>query len=118
MLLLALIAEQPCHGYDLIRRIEYMFEGAYSPSPGVIYPTLTFLELNAIESIVDLVRAGLGVAILPHLQGGRWAADARLRVVEIPKAEVRRIAFVQTRDSAQAPVVGAVIRELQSRLQG
>ena len=77
-----------------------------------------FLELNAIESIVDLVRAGLGISILPHLQGGRWTSDARLRVVDIPKAEVRRIAFVQTRDSAQAPVVGAVIRELQSRLQG
>ncbi|WP_166358650.1 PadR family transcriptional regulator [Pseudomonas akapageensis] len=44
LLLLALVAEQPCHGYDLIRQIEDMFDGAYSPSPGVIYPTLTFLE--------------------------------------------------------------------------
>ena len=44
LLLLALIGEQPCHGYDLIRQIEGMFDGAYSPSPGVIYPTLTFLE--------------------------------------------------------------------------
>jgi len=44
LLLLALIADQPCHGYDLIRQIESMFDGAYSPSPGVIYPTLTFLE--------------------------------------------------------------------------
>lgn len=44
LLSLALIAEQPCHGYDLIRRIEKMFEGAYSPSPGVIYPALAFLE--------------------------------------------------------------------------
>ncbi|MDF2641562.1 MAG: yqjI 1 [Pseudomonas sp.] len=44
LLLPALIAEQPCHGYDLIRQIEGMFDGAYSPSPGVIYPTLTFLE--------------------------------------------------------------------------
>src|SRR5476651_1516458 len=44
LLLLALIAEQPCHGYDLIRRIESLFDGAYTPSPGVIYPTLTFLE--------------------------------------------------------------------------
>ncbi len=44
MLLPALIAEQPCHGYDLIRQIEGMFDGAYCPSPGVIYPTLTFLE--------------------------------------------------------------------------
>lgn len=48
LLLLALIAEQPCHGYDLIRRIENMFDGAYSPSPGVIYPTLTFLEMGAL----------------------------------------------------------------------
>ena len=44
LLLLALIADQPCHGYDLIRQIEALFDGAYSPSPGVIYPTLTFLE--------------------------------------------------------------------------
>lgn len=48
LLLLALIAEQPCHGYDLIRRIEGMFDGAYSPSPGVIYPTLSFLETSAM----------------------------------------------------------------------
>ncbi|OPA93419.1 PadR family transcriptional regulator [Pseudomonas fluorescens] len=50
LLLLALIAEQPCHGYDLIRRIESMFDGAYSPSPGVIYPTLTFLEESEMIS--------------------------------------------------------------------
>lgn len=50
LLSLALIAEQPCHGYDLIRRIENMFDGAYSPSPGVIYPTLSFLETSALVS--------------------------------------------------------------------
>lgn len=44
LLLLALIAEHPRHGYDLIQYIEALFEGAYSPSPGVIYPTLSFLE--------------------------------------------------------------------------
>ncbi|ROM66997.1 PadR family transcriptional regulator [Pseudomonas brassicacearum] len=48
LLLLALIAEQPCHGYDLIRRIGHMFDGAYSPSPGVIYPTLAFLEMSTL----------------------------------------------------------------------
>ena len=50
LLLLALVAEQPCHGYDLIRQIEGMFDGAYSPSPGVIYPTLTFLEESELVS--------------------------------------------------------------------
>ena len=44
LLLLAMIADHPCHGYDLIRQIEGMFDGAYTPSPGVIYPTLTYLE--------------------------------------------------------------------------
>lgn len=50
LLLPALIAEQPCHGYDLIRKIEALFDGAYSPSPGVIYPTLTFLEESELIS--------------------------------------------------------------------
>jgi DNA-binding transcriptional LysR family regulator len=76
------------------------------------------LELNAIESIVDLVRSGLGVALLPNLRGGRWGADARLRVIEIPGAEVRRIAVVQHRESAQAGVIAALVRELKSQRPG
>ncbi|MBA1198031.1 MULTISPECIES: PadR family transcriptional regulator [Pseudomonas] len=44
LLLLAMLAEQAGHGYDLIRQIEALFDGSYSPSPGVIYPTLNFLE--------------------------------------------------------------------------
>ena len=44
LLLLALIEQQPRHGYELIRIIEDMFHGQYTPSPGAIYPTLTMLE--------------------------------------------------------------------------
>lgn len=44
LLLLSMLADQPGHGYDLIRQIEALFAGGYSPSPGVIYPTLNFLE--------------------------------------------------------------------------
>jgi DNA-binding PadR family transcriptional regulator len=43
-LLLHMIAEKPRHGYELIKAIEEKFGGMYSPSPGVIYPTLTLLE--------------------------------------------------------------------------
>jgi len=43
LLLLKLIEPAPSHGYDLIRAIEEMSGGAYVPSPGVIYPTLTLL---------------------------------------------------------------------------
>src|ERR1043166_9385675 len=42
--ILQLIAESPKHGYEIIKAIEEKLGGSYSPSPGVIYPTLTLLE--------------------------------------------------------------------------
>jgi len=44
LVILHLIAEKPRHGYEIIKAIEDQVGGAYSPSPGVIYPTLTLLE--------------------------------------------------------------------------
>lgn len=44
LLILKLIAEKPRHGYEIIKAIEERVAGVYSPSPGVIYPTLTLLE--------------------------------------------------------------------------
>jgi DNA-binding PadR family transcriptional regulator len=44
LVLLKLIADQPRHGYELIKAIEEMTEGEYAPSPGIVYPTLTMLE--------------------------------------------------------------------------
>jgi DNA-binding PadR family transcriptional regulator len=44
LVILHLIAEKPRHGYEIIKAIEEQMAGAYSPSPGVIYPTLTLLE--------------------------------------------------------------------------
>ena len=44
LVLLKLIAEKPRHGYELIKAVEEAVGGAYAPSPGVVYPTLTLLE--------------------------------------------------------------------------
>ena len=44
LVLLRLIADQPRHGYDLIRAIEELTHGSYAPSPGIVYPTLTLLQ--------------------------------------------------------------------------
>lgn len=44
LVVLNLIAEKPRHGYEIIKAIEDAVGGAYSPSPGVVYPTLTLLE--------------------------------------------------------------------------
>src|SRR5205823_6992660 len=44
LVILRLIEDKPRHGYEIIKAIEEAVGGAYSPSPGVIYPTLTLLE--------------------------------------------------------------------------
>jgi DNA-binding PadR family transcriptional regulator len=44
LVILALLQEKPRHGYDLIKELELRSHGAYVPSPGVIYPALTYLE--------------------------------------------------------------------------
>src|SRR5882672_8829839 len=44
LIALALIAEQPRHGYEIIKVMEEKTAGWYSPSPGIVYPTLTYLE--------------------------------------------------------------------------
>jgi DNA-binding PadR family transcriptional regulator len=44
LVILALVAEQPRHGYEIIKELEERTAGLYTPSAGVIYPTLTLLE--------------------------------------------------------------------------
>jgi len=44
LVILKLIADEPRHGYQLIKAIEDLTEGDYAPSPGIVYPTLTMLE--------------------------------------------------------------------------
>lgn len=54
LVLLHLIAEEPRHGYDLIRQIEELTGGHYAPSPGIVYPTLTLMaEMDQIDEAVD-----------------------------------------------------------------
>ena len=50
-ILLSMIATKPSHGYDLIKALEERMGGGYSPSPGVIYPTLTMLEEQGFARI-------------------------------------------------------------------
>jgi DNA-binding PadR family transcriptional regulator len=44
LIILALVAEKPRHGYEIIKELGKRVGGDYSPSPGVVYPTLTMLE--------------------------------------------------------------------------
>lgn len=51
--LLRLLSEKPAHGYELIRAVEERFGGAYAPSPGIVYPTLTLLEEQGMIAVVE-----------------------------------------------------------------
>ena len=44
LLVLALLAEKPRHGYEIIKELDERSKGFYSPSPGMVYPALTYLE--------------------------------------------------------------------------
>ena len=51
--LLERLAERPDHGYELIRALEERFHGFYTPSPGVVYPTLQSLEELGYVTVVE-----------------------------------------------------------------
>ncbi len=81
LLALHLIAEEPRHGYDLIRHIEELTGGHYAPSPGIVYPTLTLMaEMDLIDEAVD----GDGKKIYSITEAG----SARLKEDEAQIAEI------------------------------
>ena len=49
--ILALVAEKPSYGYEIIKAIEERLSGGYAPSPGVVYPTLTLLEEEGYATV-------------------------------------------------------------------
>jgi DNA-binding PadR family transcriptional regulator len=82
LVMLLMMEAEPRHGYDLIREIETRTGGAYAPSPGIVYPTLTLLEeLGQVEA-----RAAEGAKKLyaitlagsEHLNAHRAEAEAAL----------------------------------------
>ena len=50
LVILALVAEKPRHGYEVIKALGERVGGDYSPSPGVVYPTLALLEDTGLAS--------------------------------------------------------------------
>ncbi|MFO6430240.1 PadR family transcriptional regulator [Erythrobacter sp. W302b] len=83
--LLALIAENPSHGYELIKAIEEMTGGDYAPSPGAVYPTLQLLEDEG--SIEEAEAEGAKKPFAATAQGLEELEDRRDEV----KALLRRL---------------------------
>ncbi len=100
MLILHLINEKPRHGYEIIKAIEDLAGGAYAPSPGVVYPTLTLLEeLGQVSSTTEGTRKSFAIT-----EAGAAALAANQEAVNMVLA---RIAAAQPREAA-APVIRAM----------
>ena len=84
LVLLALLAERARHGYELIKALEERSEGFYSPSPGMVYPALTWLEEMDYASVTPegaKKRYGITEAGDAYLTENRAAADAMLNQI-------------------------------------
>jgi len=81
LLLRALLEKAPAHGYELIRAVEERSNGFYTPSPGVIYPALTYLEeigQAAVELDGNRKRYRLTDEGRKYLDANRSIAEAML----------------------------------------
>jgi len=117
LVLLKLLKDQPRHGYDLIRAVEELTAGAYSPSPGVVYPTLTLLA--DMGHIAEEASEGSRktYAITPE---GNAFLEARKAEVEALMARLTEMASVRERVDATSirRAMGNLRTVLMNRLGG
>ena len=115
LVLLKLIADEPRHGYDLIRQIEELTGGAYAPSPGVIYPTLTLLDdMGQIEA----QQSDGAKKLFAITDAGRAEIDANKDVIDAAIARLTSVGEERQRtDSASVRrAMGNLRQVLMDRL--
>lgn len=108
--LLALLGEQPRHGYDIIRAIEQRTGGAYCPSPGVIYPTLQLLEDvgHAAPAAGDVARHSYQIT-----PAGRAFLDQNSTLIGDIMARMKRVSRSQ---ASASPLIVTAMDNLKSAL--
>jgi DNA-binding PadR family transcriptional regulator len=85
LLILSLLEEKPRHGYELIKALEEKSAGFYTPSPGVIYPALTYLEdmgFASVETSGTKKLYSLTPEGLEHLNANREPIEEMVRDLE------------------------------------
>ena len=115
LVLLKLIADEPRHGYDLIRHIEELTGGSYAPSPGVIYPTLTMLD---DMGLIEAQESDGAKKLFAITDAGRAELEANSEIVD---AAITRLTAVgeetQRTDSASVRrAMGNLRQVLMNRL--
>jgi DNA-binding PadR family transcriptional regulator len=112
LVLLQLIADEPRHGYDLIRAIEELTGGEYAPSPGVVYPTLTLLQ------DMGLIEEASGEGSRRPFQitdDGRAHLEERGEEVEALLSRLRDLA--PSAQQTAGPAIGRAVKNLMTALR-
>jgi DNA-binding PadR family transcriptional regulator len=109
--ILQLLAEKPRHGYEIIKAMEEKTGGAYSPSPGVVYPTLTLLDELGYAATEPGEGSKKAYAITPE---GQALLNANRATTE---AIFARLAEVAAATTGGAPQVRRAIENLKLALR-
>ena len=112
LVILHLIAEKPRHGYEIIKAIEDRVGGAYSPSPGVIYPTLTLLEELGYVAIAAAEGARKLHAITPQ---GRAFMEANAPALTALLARMDEAVHAQT--GGTTPAIHQAVEHLKHAIR-
>jgi DNA-binding PadR family transcriptional regulator len=81
LVVLKLLSEQPSYGYQLIKTMEERLGGGYTPSAGVIYPTLTMLEEEGMASVAPSENNKKVYSLTP--EGLAYLAENKQRIDEL-----------------------------------
>ena len=109
---LKLLADKPAHGYEIIKAVEQRFGGAYAPSPGIVYPTLTLLEEQGFIEIVESVgsRKLYGLTDLGRSELARSSLD-------VERVFARMQDYRQRYGGGPAPEILRAMENLQTALR-
>jgi len=81
LLILRLLDDKPSHGYEIIKALDERSNGFYVPSPGMVYPALTYLEElghATVEAVGARKQYHISAAGKEHLEKNRGTADGLL----------------------------------------
>jgi len=120
LVLLALLADRPSHGYELIKALEERSGGFYSPSPGMVYPALTWLEEVGYASVTaegarklySITESGRA-----HLRDNEDAAHAMLDQLDHIGRKMGRVREIFGGHDEEDEIVGAARKELRHALR-
>ena len=110
--LLALIAEAPRHGYEIIKAIEDRLGGSYSPSPGVIYPTLTLINELGFATVSE---SGGGRKLYTITEEGQAHLAENKPLVEAVFARMQRASASMA--GGRSPQVVRAIENMKTALR-